>query len=136
MEKICIAPGEHGSFQNRGDDIFIEEKCFPHLFPFGIGGYLSTALEGKDYDMGFANYVRHRVMSADPKYRKDYIYLFFLLLVKELIALKRCKETYLRQATKVPKMTKADVLNVKHENLVRYNRTFEVFKTMRGTSAY
>jgi hypothetical protein len=136
MEKICIAPGEYGEFQNWGDDIFIEEKCFPHLFPHGIGGYLSTALEGKDHDMGFANYVRHRVMSADPKYRQDYIYLFFLLLVKELIALKRCKETYLRQATKVPKMTKQDVLNVKHENLVRYNRTFEVFKTMRGTSSY
>ena len=33
-------------------------------------------------------------------------------------------------------MTKADVINVKHENLVRYNRTFEVFKTMRGTSSY
>ena len=59
-----------------------------------------------------------------------------MLLVKELIALKRCKETYLRQATNVPKMTKDDVMNVKHENLVRYNRTFEVFKTMRGTSSY
>jgi hypothetical protein len=136
MEKICIAPGEYGTFQNWGDDIFIEEKCFPHLFPFGIGGYLSTALEGKDHDMGFANYVRHRVMSADRKYRQDYIYLFFLLLVKELIALKRCKETFLRQATKVSKITKEDVINVGHEHLVRYNRTFEVFKTMRGTSSY
>ena len=136
MEKICIAPGEYGTFQNWGDDVFIEEKAFPHLFPYGIGGYLSSALDGKDYDMGFANYVRHRVMSADPKYRKDYIYLFFLLLVKELIALKRCKETYLRQAAQVPKLTKEDVKSVKHENLVRYNRTFEVFKTMRGTTSY
>ena len=136
MEKICIAPGEFGNFQNWGDDIFIEEKCFPHLFPYGIGGYLSTALEGKDHDMGFANYIRHRVMSADKKYRQDYIYLFFLLLVKELIALKRCKETYLRQATQLPKMSKEDVLTTKNENLVRYNRSFEVFKTMRGTSSY
>ena len=136
MEKICIAPGEFGNFQNWGEDIFIEEKCFPHLFPYGIGGYLSTALEGKDHDMGFANYIRHRVMSSDRKYRQDYVYLFFLLLVKELIALKRCKETYLRQATQLPKMSKEDVLAAKNENLVRYNRSFEVFKTMRGTSSY
>ena len=33
-------------------------------------------------------------------------------------------------------MTKEDVINVKHEHLVRYNRTFEVFKNMRGTSSY
>ena len=68
MEKICIAPGEYGTFKNWGEDIFLEEKCFPHLFPYGVGGYLSTAIEGENHDMGFANYVRHRVMSADSKY--------------------------------------------------------------------
>ena len=50
--------------------------------------------------------------------------------------LKRCKTTYLRQATKIPNLKKADVLNLKHENLGRYNRSFEVFKNMRGTSMY
>ena len=75
-------------------------------------------------------------MSCDEKFRNDSIYLFFLLLVKELIMLKRCKTTYLCQATKIPNLNKSDVLNLKHENLGRYNRSFEVFKNRRGTSMY
>ena len=75
-------------------------------------------------------------MPCDDKFRNDSTYLFFLLLVKELIMLKRCKTTYLRQATKLPNLSKADVLNMKHENLNRFNRSFEVFKNMRGTSMY
>ena len=50
--------------------------------------------------------------------------------------LKRCKTTYLRQATRTPNLTKSDVINFRHENLNRYNRSFEVFKNMRGTSMY
>ena len=75
-------------------------------------------------------------MSADPKYRQDYVYLFFLLLVKELIQLKRCKMTYLRQARKLTNLTKDEVMNTDKIDLPRYNRSFEVFKTMRGTSMY
>ena len=75
-------------------------------------------------------------MSGDPKFRNDSTYLFFLLLVKELVMLKRCKTTYLRQATRTPNLTKSDVINFRHENLNRYNRSFEVFKNMRGTSMY
>ena len=40
MEKICIAPGETGHFQNWNEDLFLEEKCFPEKFPYGTGGYL------------------------------------------------------------------------------------------------
>ena len=43
---------------------------------------------------------------------------------------------YLRQATKLPNLTKENITNVKLENLSRYNRSYEVFKTMRGTSMY
>ena len=50
--------------------------------------------------------------------------------------LKRCKTTYLRQATKLPNLKKEDVLNLGHENLSRFDRSFEVFKNMRGTSIY
>ena len=50
--------------------------------------------------------------------------------------LKRCKTTYLRQATRLPNLTKVDILNLKKENLSRFNRSFEVFKNMRGTSMY
>ena len=136
MEKIQIAPGEFGSFKNWGEDVFLEEKCFPHLFPYGVGGYLSTNLDGKDIHTGFAAYVCNRIMSADTKYRQDYVYLFFLLLVKELIQLKNCKSTYLRQARKLPNLTKDDVITFEKTNLPRYNRSFEVYKNMRGTSMF
>ena len=57
IEKISIAPGEFGKFQNWGEDLHIEEKCFPHLFPYGVGGYMSSALDGKNQDLGYTNYV-------------------------------------------------------------------------------
>ena len=136
MEKIGIAPGEGGGFKNWGDDIFLEEKCFPSLFPYGYGGYLSSNMESGDSVEGFAKYVKGRIMSTDPKFRQDYIYMFFLLLVKELVQLKRCKTTYLRQARKLPNLTKDDVLNTDKYNLSRYDRSYSVFKTMRGTSMY
>ena len=136
IEKISVAPGEKGKFQNWGDDVFLEEKCFPELFPFGVGGYLSRTIDEENRTMGFAEYIKHRILSADSRYRRNTKYLFFLLLVKELIQLKRCKQTYLRQATKIPSLTKESVLNMNKEDFTRYNRSYQVFKTMRGTSMY
>ena len=136
IKKIAIAPGEFGQFQKWGGDIFIEEKCFPHLFPFGVGGYMSSIMDGKEEDMGFSNYVRHRLLHVDSRYRNDTVYVFFLLLVKEYVELQRCKDTYLRQARIMPNLTRTEIMNLKHENLTRYNRSFEVFRKMRGTSPY
>ena len=136
VAKVPVAPGEDGRFQNWGEDVFLEEKCFPELFPFGAGGYLSSLLNKNVEDMGFANYIRHRILSSDPKYRKNSTYVFFLLLVKELVHLKRCKQTYMRQATKLPNLSADTVKRLKKEDLARYNRSYEVFKTMRGTSMY
>ena len=136
VKKIPVAPGEDGKFQNWGEDTYLEEKAFPELFPFGDGGYLSSLLNSKEQDMGFAMYVKHRILSYDSKFRKNSTYLFFLLLVKELVQLKRCKQTYMRQATKLPNLSKETVKNVKLQDLSRYNRSYEVFKTMRGTSMY
>ena len=114
----------------------MEERCFPHLFPYGVGGYMSSALDGKNEELGFTNYIRHRILHVDSRFRKDPVYVFFLLLVKELVELERCKTTYLRQARMLPNLGKCDILNIKHENLARYNRSFEVFKSLRGTSPY
>ena len=136
MSKICIAPGEDGKFMNWSQDIFLEEKAFPEKFPYGIGGYLSSMTNSDGEDIGFASYCVGQLMSCDPKFRQDIIYVLFLLLVKELIELKRCKVTFLRQATRLPKLSKDDVLRFDPVNLNRYNRTFEVFKKMRGTSMY
>ena len=133
---MCVAPGEQGAFSNWGSDIFLEEKAFPEKFPFGTGGYLSSCIDDQENNMGFANYCINQIMSADPKFRSDSTYIFFLLLVKELIQLKRCKTTYLRQATRLPNLTKQDILNTDPLNLSRFNRSFQVFKNLRGTSMY
>ena len=129
-------PMSTGEFQNWGKDVFLEERCFPEKFPFGTGGYLSSSIKDEANNMGFANYCISQIMSCDPRFRNDSAYLFFLLLVKELIQLKRCKTTYFRQATRLPNLSKTDICNLDREDLSRYNRTFQVFKNMRGTSMY
>lgn len=133
--KITVAPGEKGNFQNWGSDIFLEEKAFPHLFPYGKGGYLNICANRKK-PLGFAQYCRNRIRSVDARFREDSIYIFFLLLIKEKVELKRCRETFLRQARKTPKLNKSHILEIKKETLERYNRTYSVFRNMRGTSMY
>ena len=133
MDTISLAPGEKGEFRNWKEDIYLEEKAFPHLFPYGVGGYLSSCLSS-GRNMGFAVYCRNRMKSADPKFRNDQIYMFFLLLVKELMELKNCKSTYLRQARNTPGLSVAGMTNLRYQSLERYSRSFSVFKKMRGTS--
>jgi hypothetical protein len=135
LDKISIAPGEHGRFQNWKQDVYIEEKAFPHLFPYGNGGYLSSCLSSGT-NIGFAAYVRHKMRCADPKFRSDQVYVFFLLLVKEHIELKNCKSTYLRQARNTPGLTKSALDVSRYHSLERYGRNFNVFKHMRGTAPY
>ena len=84
----------------------------------------------------WANYCVSQIMSCDPKFCQDSSYLFFLLLVKELIQLKRCRSTYLRQATRLPNLSREDIINIDHSNLSRFNRSYQVFKNVRGTSMY
>ena len=40
-KRVVVTPTEGGQFINYEDDPKIEERCFPHLFPEGKGGYLS-----------------------------------------------------------------------------------------------
>ena len=101
---------------------------------------MSTQLaskKGEQEDMGFSNYVRHRILSADSRYRDDNDYLFFLLIVKELIDLKRSKQTVLRQTQRVQYMSLSDYKNIaSREDLPRCNKSYEAFKSIRGTSPY
>lgn len=97
--KVFVAPGEGREWKSWQSDLFLEEKLFPALFPYGIGGYMSSNML-RDTDMGFANYVKNRLLSADDKFRNDPSYVFFLLLVKEMVDMKRSKQTYLRKASK------------------------------------
>ena len=57
-------------WMNWQDDLFLEEKLFPNLFPYGVGGYLSSNVM-INHDIGFANYVKSRILSANPKFRND-----------------------------------------------------------------
>ena len=123
MSTISVAPGEKGEFQNWKGDVFLEEKAFPHLFPFGTGGYLSSCMSSKK-NMGFAVYCRNRLRSVDSKFREDQVYIFFLLLVKELVELKNCQSTYLRQARNTPGLTKEHITSMRYESLERWNRSF------------
>ena len=123
MATISVAPGEKGKFQNWKEDVWLEEKAFPHLFPCGTGGYLSSCLSSKK-NMGFAVYCRNRLRSVDSKFREDQVYIFFLLLVKELVELKNCQSTYLRQARNTPGLTKEHISDTRYHNLERYNRSF------------
>ena len=135
INAVCVAPGEHGDFVNWKEDVYLEEKCFPELFPRGCGGYLSTCLStGKN--IGFSKYARQKIKSADSKFRDNQSYVFFLLLIKELIELNSCQSTYLRQARNTPGLTKQFLDSTRFQNLTRYNRSFSVFKKCRGTSAY
>ena len=90
--KIFVAPGEGGRWKNWRSDLFLEEKMFPALFPYGIGGYMSSNML-KNNDMGFANYIKSRIMSADPKFRNDPSYVFFLLLAEKRCNLKMGQTT-------------------------------------------
>ena len=85
-------------------------------------------------DMGFANYVKNRIMSADPKFRDDPSYLFFLLLVKEMVDMKRSKQTYFRKASKVPNLMAKSVKEIAKEHLYRYDIAYTTFKTIRRTA--
>ena len=50
-----VAPGEGQNFANEFK--YQEEKCFPHLFPKGTGGYASTYMSK---GLGFSNYCKLR----------------------------------------------------------------------------
>ena len=75
--------------------VFLEEKLFPSLYPYGFGGYLSSNLL-KGRDIGISNYVKIRISCADPKFRNDAGFVFLWLLVKELTDIKRNKQIFLR----------------------------------------
>merc|ERR1712082_357290 len=135
VKKLSLAPAEEGKWMNWQSDLFLEEQLFPRLFPYGIGGFLSSNMLRQN-NMGYSNYIKNRLLSADPKFRNDASYVFFLLLVKELTDMKRSENTHFRKTTKVPNLTANNVSDIGKENLFRYNNAFKAYKTIRGTTMY
>lgn len=132
---ITVAPGVGGKFSTWGHDIFLEEKLFPHLFPYGIGGYLSSNLLKKS-KMGFANYCKNRILSVSSKFREDVDYLFFLTIVKEQIQMRRSERTYLRKAAKIPTLTKDSLNSTNQELLKKADSLYHHVKNIRGSAPY
>jgi hypothetical protein len=134
MPKVQVAPGSEGKFMYWDTAQHLEEKAFPHLFPTGTGGYLSTYQKA---GVGFANYVKQRILGIDTRFRLDTTYLFFLYLVKETLEINRSISTFFRKS-KV-KRDKYDVQflkSAKKDDIERANVGYKVFKTIRGTSPY
>ena len=50
-----------------------EEKCFPWLFPFGIGGINAE----RGTNLSHLQYYIHRLYNKDNRWRKDIPYLMF-----------------------------------------------------------
>jgi len=63
QEKVIIAPGADGKFLYWEPAQYLEEKAFPHLFPSGSGGYLSTY---QPRSVSFANYIKQWIEGVDP----------------------------------------------------------------------
>ena len=134
--KICVAPGEYGKFVNWGESLYIEEKCFPNLFPYGESGYLSTCVK-KEKKLSFANYVRNRMYSIDDRFRRDSYYISFLLLIKEKIEIKRSVQTYMRQCQRDSSLkTKSNFNQINKDDLKKTNKTYSVYKNIRGSAPY
>merc|ERR1712240_136486 len=84
--KVVVAPTEKGKFVNYEEVNDIEERCFPHLFPNGNGGYLSTYASKK---VTFSNYIKMRLYGIDRRFANDHQYIIFLYQIKESLEIKR-----------------------------------------------
>ena len=108
---------------------------FSDLFVHGTKGFLSTNMSSKRA-IGFAMYCRNRIKSVDPRFRQDQYYIFFLLLIKEKIEIKRSLQTFMRQARRLPSLNMNNLAEIRLENLEKYNRTYSVYKNLRGSAMY
>lgn len=86
--------------------------------------------------VGFANYVKERLLGQDPRFRDDRAYVMYLFLVKEGLALKQSRVTFFRKAKLYYKgnnrfLKEADKAEIEREDL-----GYSAFKLIRGTPPY
>ena len=92
---VIVAPTEAGNFVNFQDVVDLEEKCFPHLFPHGVGGYLSTY---QSSGVRYSNYRKQRLMGIDRRFVQDRTYMAFLLQIKEALDIKNSRVLFFRKS--------------------------------------
>ena len=131
-EILVLAPTEASKFVNHEAVVDIEEKCFPHLFPYGTGGYVSSYM-GKG--VAFSNYIKNRLNGVDRQFANDYTYVTFLFHVKEALEIKRSRVTYFRKCFK-KKYTVSSIKGIDKASIERSDYGFKAFKNVRGTTPY
>ena len=135
-EKVILAPTDAGNFVNFSEDnvTHLEEKCFPHLFPHGTGGYMSTY---QSKGVWFSNYIKQRLFGIDRRFADDKTYVSFLYHVKEALEIKRSRVTYFRKG-KMDKTryTKETLKDIDKASIERTDMGFRAFKNVRGTAPY
>lgn len=131
-QTICVAPTTDGSYKSWKDPYF-EEQCFPHLFPNGKGGYLSTYKNS----MTFSQYVRRRMkFSLWNKFAQDTTYRFFLGQIKESLELLQSRVTYFRKAKQYEEYNCNFIANCKVDEIAQTPVGYHVFKKNRGFAPF
>merc|ERR1711955_170790 len=126
--RVVVAPTEKGKFVNYEEVNDIEERCFPHLFPNGKGGYLSTYASQK---VTFSNYIKMRLNGIDRRYANDHQYIIFLYQIKE------SRFTYFRKRKMNKTKYNKDTLRaLTKTEIERSDLGFKAFKNVRGTTPY
>ena len=121
MKKVVLAPTAEDKIGNWKDVTNIEEKAFPHLFPHGIEGYLSTYV---DKGVMFSNCIKQRLNGIDRRYRND----CFLYHVKEALEIKRSWVTLFRNTKMdVTKYTKQSIKDIDRAYVERTGLGFKAF---------
>merc|ERR1719481_453073 len=129
--RVVVAPTEKGKFVNYEEVKDIEERCFPHLFPKGNGGYLSTYASKK---VTFSNYIKMRLNGIDRRYANDHQYVIFLYQIKESLEIKRSRVTYFRKCKmNKSKYNKSSLAGFTKTEMERSDLGFKAFKNVRGT---
>merc|ERR1712082_189482 len=132
--RVVVAPTEEGKFVNYEQVLDIEERCFPHLFPKGKGGYLSTYASQK---VTFSNYIKMRLNGIDRRYAIDHQYIIFLYQIKESLEIKRSRVTYFRKCKmNKTKYNKATLGALTKTEMERSDLGFKALKNVRGTTPY
>lgn len=118
---------------NNFEDLQLDLKCFPHLFPYAMNGQYRE----RKIKLTPSEYVKSQLMSMNSSFHKDPQYLFFLLHESNLRALISGiyhKLNTINIGTKT-KLTASKCLELINKNELEGNLT-TIFANLRNTSQY
>ncbi|KAF0703357.1 ATP-dependent DNA helicase [Aphis craccivora] len=116
---------------NNFEDLQLDLKFFPHLFPYAKNGQYSE----RKIKLTSSEFVKSQLMSMNSSFRKDSQYLFFLLHESNLRALKAGIYHKLNTINMRTKLTASKCLELLNNNELEGNLT-TIFAKLRNTSQY